>query len=184
MTRAQLLRGTFRALSLKLAKAKAPMLITNHVFDVIGSYMPQKDMGGGAGLKYAASQIVFLSKKKDKDGTEVVGNIIHCRMHKSRFTKENKMVDVRLSYDTGLDRHYGLLELAEKYNVIKKVSTRYELPDGTKMFGKQIMGEPEKYFTDELMERLEEAAQNEFKYGKVGIDEVDDSEESELQDSE
>ena len=184
MTRAQLLRGTFRALSLKLAKAKAPMLITNHVFDVIGSYMPQKDMGGGAGLKYAASQIVFLSKKKDKDGTEVVGNIIHCRMHKSRFTKENKMVDVRLSYDTGLDRHYGLLELAEKYNVIKKVSTRYELPDGTKMFGKQIMGEPEKYFTDELMERLEEAAQNEFKYGKVGIHEIDDTEESELQDSE
>ena len=183
MTRAQLLRGTFRALSLKLAKARAPMLVTNHVFDVIGSYMPMKDMGGGAGLKYAASQIVFLSKKKDKDGTDVVGNIIHCRMNKSRFTKENKMVDVRLSYDEGLDRYYGLLELAEKYQIIKKVSTRYELPDGVKLFGKQIMKDPEKYFTEDIMHQLELAAETEFKYGKVGIDEVDDTQESELQDS-
>lgn len=183
MTRAQLLRGTFRALSLKLARAHAPMLVTNHVFDVIGSYMPMKEMGGGAGLKYAASQIVFLSKKKDKDGTEVIGNIIHCRMHKSRFTKENKMVDVKLSYETGLDRYYGLLELAEKYEIFKKVSTRFELPDGTKMFGKQIMANPEKYFTDDIMHQLELAAETEFKYGKVGIDEVDNSEEGELQDN-
>jgi len=183
MTRAQLLRGTFRALSLKLAKAKAPMIVTNHVFDVIGSYMPMKDMGGGAGLKYAASQIVFLSKKKDKDGTEVVGNIIHCRMQKSRFTKENKMVDVRLSYQTGLDRYYGLLELAEKYEIFKKVSTRFELPDGSKMFGKQIMANPEKYFTEDIMHQLELAAETEFKYGKVGVDEVDSTEESELSDN-
>ena len=168
---------------MKLAKARAPMLVTNHVFDVIGSYMPMKDMGGGAGLKYAASQIVFLSKKKDKDGTDVVGNIIHCRMNKSRFTKENKMVDVRLSYDEGLDRYYGLLELAEKYQIIKKVSTRYELPDGVKLFGKQIMKDPEKYFTEDIMHQLELAAETEFKYGKVGIDEVDDTQESELQDS-
>jgi len=184
MTKAQVLKGAFRVLTLMLAKANVPFIVTNHVYDQIGSMYPQKVMGGGSAVQYAASSIVFLSKRKEKEGTEVIGNIIHCKMQKSRMTKENKMVDVRLSYDTGLDRYYGLLELAEKYNVIKKVSTRYELPDGTKMFGKQIMGEPEKYFTDELMERLEEAAQNEFKYGKVGIDEVDDSEESELQDSE
>ena len=183
MTRAQLLRGTFRALSLKLAKAHTPMLVTNHVYDVIGSYMPMKEMGGGAGLKFAASQIVFLSKKKDKDGTEVVGNIIHCRMNKSRFTKENKMVDVKLSYDTGLDRYYGLLELAEKYEIFKKVSTRYEIPDGTKLFGKQIMANPEKYFTEDIMHQLEIAAETEFKYGKGGTDEVDSTKESELSDN-
>ena len=54
------------------------------------------------------------------------------------MTKENKMVDVKLSYSKGLDRYYGLLDLAEKYGIIKKVSTRYELPDGTKVFGKTI----------------------------------------------
>ena len=183
MTRAQLLRGTFRALSLKLAKAHTPMLVTNHVYDVIGSYMPMKEMGGGAGLKFAASQIVFLSKKKDKDGTEVVGNIIHCRMNKSRFTKENKVVDVKLSYDTGLDRYYGLLELAEKYEIFKKVSTRYEIPDGTKLFGKQIMANPEKYFTEDIMHQLEIAAETEFKYGKAKVDEIDSPEEGEVFDN-
>src|SRR5210317_1172873 len=166
MTKAQLLRGTFRVLSLKLAKANVPMLVTNHVYDVVGAYIPTKEISGGSGLKYAASSIVMLGKKKDKDGKDVVGNIIKVRMHKSRFTKENKDVFVKLSYDSGLDRYYGLLDLAEKYEIIKKVSTRYELPDGTKVFGKNINEEPEKYFTDDIMQQLEVAAKAEFMYGQ------------------
>jgi len=125
---------------------------------------PQKEMGGGSGLKYAASSIIYLSKKKEKDGTEVIGNIIHCKNHKSRLTKENKMVDVRLTYDKGLDKYYGLLELAEKYDIFKKVSTRFELPDGSKQFGKTILSSPEIYFTDDVMKQLDDAANKEFKY--------------------
>ena len=172
MTKSQLLRGTFRVLSLKLAKANVPLLVTNHVYDVIGAYIPTKEITGGAGLKYAASSIAMLGKKKDKDGTDVVGNIIKVTMHKSRFTKEQKKVEVKLSYDTGLDRYYGLLDLAEKYDIIKKVSTRFELPDGRKVFGKAINNNPEEYFTDEIMAQLEVAANKEFKYGQVGVDEV------------
>lgn len=171
MTKAQLLRGTFRVLSLKLAKANVPLLVTNHVYDVVGAYIPTKEISGGSGLKYAASSIAMLGKKKDKDGTDVVGNIIKATMHKSRFTKEQKKIEVKLSYDTGLDRYYGLLDLAEKYDIIKKVSTRYELPDGTKVFGKAINKDPEKYFTPEIMEQLEVAANKEFKYGQIGADE-------------
>src|SRR5210317_2092335 len=166
MTKAQLLRGTFRVLSLKLAKANVPLLVTNHVYDVVGAYVPTKEISGGSGLKYAASSICMLTKKKDKDGTDVIGNLIKVRMHKSRFTKENKDVFVKLSYDSGLDRYYGLLDLAEKYDIIKKVSTRYELPDGTKVFGKNINEEPEKYFTDDIMQQLEVAAKAEFMYGQ------------------
>ena len=165
MTRAQVLKAAFRVLTLKLSKAKIPMVVTNHTYDVIGSMFPTKEMGGGSGLKYAASSIVYLSKKKEKDGTEVIGNIVHCKNHKSRLTVENKMVDVRLTYDKGLDKYYGLLELAEKYDIFKKVSTRYELPDGSKQFGKTILNDPETYFTDEIMKRLDEAASKEFKYG-------------------
>lgn len=172
MTKSQLLRGTFRVLSLKLAKANVPLLVTNHVYDVIGAYVPTKEISGGAGLKYAASSIAMLGKKKDKDGTDVIGNIIKVTMHKSRFTKEQKKIEVKLSYDTGLDRYYGLLDLAEKYNIIKKVSTRYELPDGRKVFGKAINSNPKEYFTDEIMAQLEVAAGKEFKYGQVGVDEV------------
>ena len=167
MTKAQLIKATFRVLNLKLAKVNVPLIITNHVYDVIGSYIPMKEMGGGSGLKYTASQIVFLSKKKDKDGKDVVGNIIRCRLIKSRFTKENKDVEVKLNYDTGLDRYYGLLDLAEKYEIIKKVSTRYELPDGRKVFGKQINSNPEEYFTEDLLHQLDIAAGVEFKYGQA-----------------
>jgi RecA/RadA recombinase len=171
MTKAAVLKATFRVLNLKLAKVNVPLLITNHVYDVVGSYIPMKEMSGGSGLKYTASQIVFLGKKKEKDGTEVIGNIIKCTMMKSRFTKENKKVEVLLTYDKGLDRYYGLIGLAEKYGIIKKVSTRYEMPDGTKVFGKAINSNPEKYFTSDILDQLEIAAQKEFTYGAAGIDE-------------
>ena len=165
MTRSQIVKSTFRVLTLKLGKLKVPMLMTNHTYDVIGSMFPTKEMGGGSGLKYAASSIIYLSKKKDKDGTEVVGNIIHCKTYKSRLTKENQMVDVRLSYTKGLDQYYGLLELAIEAGVFKSVSTRVELPDGTKTFGKTINNDPEKYYTDEVMQKLDEFARNKFTYG-------------------
>ena len=166
MTRAQVLKAAFRVLTLKLAKAKVPMVVTNHTYDVVGSMFPTKEMAGGSGLKYAASSIVYLSKKKEKDGTEVIGNIVHCKNHKSRLTIENKMVDVRLTYDKGLDRHYGLIDLAVKYDIFKSVSTRIELPDGSKQYGKTIMNDPEKYFTEDVMKQLDEAATKEFKYGQ------------------
>ena len=165
MTRAQVTKAAFRVLTLKLGKAKVPLVITNHTYDVVGSMFPQKEMGGGSGLKYAASTIIYLSKKKDKDGTEVVGNIIHCKTHKSRLSKENSMVDVRLSYEKGLDRYYGLLDLAIKHGIFKQVSTRIELPDGTKQYAKTINNDPKKYFTDDIMQQLDEVAQKEFSYG-------------------
>ena len=166
MTRSQIVKSTFRVLTLKLGKANVPMIMTNHTYDVIGSMFPQKEMGGGSGLKYAASSIIYLGKRKVKDGTEVVGNIIHCKNYKSRLTKENAMIDVLLTYEKGLDKHYGLIELAEESGVFKKVSTRYEMPDGTKVFGKSIMNEPEKYFTKDVLEKIDEQAKKRFLYGE------------------
>jgi len=165
MTRAQVVKSIFRVLTIKLGKAKIPMLITNHTYDVVGAYVPMKEMGGGGGLKYAASIIVYLSKKKEKVGNEVVGNIIHCKLFKGRFTKENKMVDVLLKYDSGLDRYYGLLDIALKYGIFRKVSTRIELPDGTTVWEKNINENPQKYFTEEVLTKLEDAVGKEFLYG-------------------
>ena len=120
MTKSQLIKGAFRVLTLKLGQAKVPMIVTNHTYDVIGSYVPQKEMGGGAGLKYAASTIIYLTKSKEKEGTDLVGNIIKCEAKKSRLSKEGSKVATRLYFDErGLDKYYGLLELGEKYNVFK-----------------------------------------------------------------
>ena len=165
MTRSQIVKSTFRVLTLKLGQANVPMIMTNHTYDVIGSMFPQKEMGGGSGLKYAASSIIYLGKRKEKDGTEVVGNIIHCKNYKSRITKENAQIDVRLTYKQGLDRYYGLLEMAEDAGIFKKVSTRFETPDGTKVFGKQINENPEKYFTKEILKQIDEYTQRKFTYG-------------------
>lgn len=165
MTKSQVIKAAFRVLTLKLAKVKIPLLVTNHVYEMVGAYVPTKEISGGSGLKYAASTIAMLSKRKDKDGTEITGNIIRVKMHKSRLSKENSQIEVLLSYSKGLDKYYGLLEIAEKYGIFKKVSTRYELPNGKTTFGKTINENPEEYYTEDVMAQLELAVQKEFKYG-------------------
>ena len=165
MTKSQLVKGAFRMLTLKLGQANIPLIVTNHTYDVIGSYVPTKEMGGGSGLKYAASTIIYLSKKKEKDKTEVVGNLIKAKTAKSRLSKENKQVEIRLFFDSrGLDRYYGLLELGEIGGLWKNVAGRYEI-GGKKLYAKQILAEPETYFTDDVMQALDEIAQSEFSYG-------------------
>lgn len=166
MTRAQGVKATFRVLTMKLGKAKIPMIMTNHTYTSVGSYVPTQVLSGGSGLQYAASTIVMLSKKKDKNSDgDIVGNIIHCKLYKSRLTKENQQVDVQLNYTTGLNRYYGLVDIAIEAGIFKKVSTRIELPDGTTAFEKTINENPTKYFTDEVMKKIEVAVAKEFKYG-------------------
>jgi len=165
MTKSQLVKGAFRMLTLKLGQANIPLIVTNHTYDVIGSYVPTKEMGGGSGLKYAASTIIYLTKKKEKDGKDVIGNIIKAKTHKSRLSKENREVEVRLYYDDrGLDKYYGLLELGELGGMWKNVAGRYEI-NGKKVYGKQILAKPEEYFTEEVMQQLDEIAQQHFSYG-------------------
>ena len=166
MTKSQLVKGAFRMLTLKLGQANIPLIVTNHTYDVIGSYVPTKEMGGGSGLKYAASTIIYLSKKKEKDKTEVVGNIIKAKTVKSRISRENREVEIRLYFDErGLDKYYGLLDLGESAGLWKNVAGRYEI-DGKKIYGKQIYAEPEKYFTDDILKKLDETAQRTFSYGE------------------
>ena len=165
MTKSQLIKGAFRVLTLKLGQAIIPMIVTNHTYDVIGSYVPMKEMGGGSGLKYAASTIIYLSKSKEKEGTDLVGNIIKCEAKKSRLSKEGAKVATRLYFDErGLDKYYGLLELGEKYGVFKRVGNRIAI-GGSNVYPKSILSDPTKYFTDEVMAKLEEAAQQEYSYG-------------------
>ena len=164
MTKAAILKATFRVLNLKLAKAGIPMLVCNHVYDVVGSYIPMKEMSGGSGLKYSASTIAFLSKKKEKDGQDVVGNLIRVLMQKSRLSKENKKVSCLLTYDKGLDRYYGLVDLAVDGNIWSKIGNRIEV-EGTKLYEKAIYREPEKYFTSAVMDKIEEYVKKEYTYG-------------------
>ena len=174
MTKSQLVKGTFRVLTLKLAKIGVPMIVTNHVYEVIGSYMPQKEMGGGSGLKYAASTIAYLSKKKVREGTDITGIIIKAKMFKSRIAKENAEAEVLLSYKGGLDRYYGLLEFGEKMGVFNKSGNRYEIGE-SKLYGKQILKDPEKYFTEDIMAALDACAKQEYSYGVMDEHNTEDT---------
>lgn len=164
MTKAQLIKGAFRMLTLKFGQANIPMIVTNHVYDSMSMYSP-KEISGGSGLRYAASTIVYLSKSKEKEGTDVVGAIIKAKTYKSRLSKENQEVETRLYYDQrGLDRYYGLLELGETVGMWKNVAGRYEI-NGKKLYAKEILKNPDQYFTEEVMQQLDAAAKQQFSYG-------------------
>lgn len=176
MTKGRIAKGIFRVLMLKLAKAKVPMIINVHQYLQQGAMFPQAIPAGGEGLKYACSHLIFMSKSKEKDGTEVVGAIIKCKTGKSRCTKEQKIVETRLFFDRGLDRYYGLIPIALKYEIFKQEGPRIVMPDGTKVYESKIYKDPTKYFTDEIMAKLEEACKDEFHYmraAKADEDEED-----------
>lgn len=165
MTKAALIKGAFRMLTLKLGQAEIPMIVTNHIYANVGGYGPPTSQSGGSGIKYSASTIIELSKSKEKDGTEIIGNIIKAKTFKSRLSKENQEVLIRLYYDErGLDRYYGLLELGQIGGLWENKAGRYEI-DGKKIYGKQILANPKEYFTDEVMQKLDEIARKQFSYG-------------------
>ena len=129
------------------------------------SYVPTKDMGGGQGLKYNASTIVYLSKRKDKDDSKnVVGAILRCRLGKSRITKEEQVVEVKLNFDSGLSRYPGLLEIAEEGGVVAKEGNKYKFPNGKKAFATQIEKDPEEWFTPDVIDAIEKVAYDRFRF--------------------
>lgn len=175
MTRAQLVRGAFRAITLQMGLLGVPMILTNHTYETMGLFT-QKKMGGGGGVVYAASTISFLSKAQDKDGKDIVGGILTSTLQKGRLTKEKTKVKTRLSFRSGLDRHYGLLEFGEKCGVFTKLSNKYMMPDGTKAYEKHIYKNPEKFFTKDVMKKLEDAAQEAFLYNNEDVIKDDEKE--------
>jgi len=164
MTKAQLIKGAFRMLTLKLGQSNIPMIVTNHVYDSMSMYSP-KEISGGSGLRYSASTIVYLSKSKEKEGSDVVGVIIRAKTYKSRLSKENQEVETRLFYDErGLDKYYGLPQLAAEAGIWNYAAGRYEV-EGKKIYEKEILKNPEKYFTEEVMNKIDEYAKEKFSYG-------------------
>jgi RecA/RadA recombinase len=182
MTKAQLIKAAFRVLDLKMGKLNIPLIVTNHIYAVIGAYMPTKALAGGSGLQYAADQILMVSKSKDRDSDKaVVGNILKFKLEKSRLTKEQTTVETKLSFTTGLDRYYGLLDIAVKYGIVTKVGKKYKFAHvETAAFEKAVYKKPEMYFTAGVLDEINVVCKTEFCYGKT--DETQNEDEDELND--
>lgn len=181
MTKPGEIKGAFRILRLKLAKVGIPMIVTNHVYANIGGYGNQKIVAGGSGAVYASDTIVQLSKRQDKVGDERVGNIVHAKMLKSRLSREATEVDTRILYNGGLDRYYGLLPLAEAAGLVKKVSNKYEFQDGNRAFEKAINRNPEKFFTQDFLTKLEPYIQAHFTYGAGVVGDDDGADDTDVE---
>ena len=168
--RAQVIKQTFQLYTLKLAQLHVPMIVTNHTYTTIGSYIPMKEMAGGSGLKYFADYILFLSKKKvrDKDDKSLVTGIeVTVTNIKNRLAKENASVDILINYERGLDRYYGLLEAAVDSGLIDtKSGGWYTFPDGRKVQRPEIDQNPDQFFTTEMLGDLNNLLKPQFNYGK------------------
>lgn len=177
MTRTQQIKAVFRVLTLKLSKAKIPMLVTNHVYQTMGMF-PTKEMGGGSGLKYSASAIVALGKSKDKDTDGTLSGVkVRCKVLKGRDTKEGSEVRTLLSFSSGLSRYYGLVEIALKHGIFEKVSNKIKVVSGETIFEKHLMKNPDKYFDKDTLNLINDACKKEFLYGSDFTEQESDDEE-------
>lgn len=166
MTRAQLIKGAFRVLTLKSGRAGIPIIVTNHTYDSQGSFFPTKVMSGGSGTHYAGSSIVFLGKRKNKDAQKTqTGILVRCRMYKSRITKENSELSVSIDFAKGLDRYYGLQEIAMAGGVFSKAGKKIRVAEGVDIFEKELVEKPELYYTKDVLDQIDACAQKMFKYG-------------------
>lgn len=184
MTKTQLIKGTFRVLTLRMGVSNIPLVVVNHVYAKIGGMFPENEVSGGSGGKYAASTILTLTKSMHKKGAVQIGVIIKAKTYKSRLTKEKMIVETRLLFDRGLDRYWGLLPLALEAGIYKKIGNRYELPDGKMKLGTYIERDPETYFTQEILEKIDAWTQANFTLGKTSFDMTPEEEKAPADDAE
>ena len=165
MTRAKKVKAMFRVLALKLGNMGVPMLVTNHIYKSQGMF-PKNNQGGGSGVLYGGDTILEISKAKERDSDKnIIGNVLTFKNTKSRLTRENCVVKTRLFYDTGLDKYYGLLDLGKAGDLFKKVGNKWEFPNGDKAFESVIYKNGEKWFTPEILDKLDAIAEDVFNYG-------------------
>lgn len=185
MSKQQMLRELFRDITMDMSVLKIPLIPVNHVYEVIGAYVPTQAVSGGGGAKYGASTIITLKKGKarDKDKKQV-GVIITARATKSRFVRENKEVEIYLDFTTGINPYYGLDQfLADGEIIARKSPTRHDYYLVYK--GKDEKGEyplikdvvwkhPD--IVNEILPLINEKVKSEFGFGGTGVSNGNESE--------
>jgi hypothetical protein len=103
-----------------------PMVVVNHTYKEIGLY-PKDIVGGGTGSYYSADNIFILGRQQEKDGNEITGYNFIINVEKSRYVKEKSKIPVSVSFDGGISKWSGLLDLAlESGHVIKPSNGWYQ----------------------------------------------------------
>ena len=129
MSRAKQLKSLFRMVTPHLTLKDIPMVVVNHTYKEIGLY-PKDIVGGGTGSYYSADNIFILGRQQEKEGTEVVGYNFIINVEKSRYVKEKSKIPVSVSFDGGISKWSGLLDIAlESGHVVKPSNGWYSKVD-------------------------------------------------------
>lgn len=129
MSRAKALKGVFRMSTPYLTTKNVPMLAINHTYKEIGLF-PKNIVGGGTGIYYSADNIWIIGRRQNKTGTEVTGYDFIIDVEKSRFVKEKSKIPITVSWDGGIERYSGLLDVALAGGYVTKPSNGwYQLVD-------------------------------------------------------
>ena len=119
MSRAKQMKSLFRMVTPHLTMKDIPLVVVNHTYKEIGLY-PKDIVGGGTGSYYSADNIFILGRQQEKDGTELTGYNFIINVEKSRYVKEKSKIPVSVSFDGGLSKWSGLLDIAlESKHVVK-----------------------------------------------------------------
>lgn len=128
MTRAKQFKSLFRMITPHLTMKDIPMVAINHTYDSQGLY-PTKVVSGGTGMYYSADTIWIVGRQQDKVGAEIQGYHFVINVEKSRFVKEKSKIPISVSWEKGVDKFSGLLDMAMDYGVISRSGGWYQMVD-------------------------------------------------------
>jgi RecA/RadA recombinase len=111
MSRAKQLKSLFRMVTPYLTMRDIPMVVVNHTYKEIGLY-PKDIVGGGTGSYYSSDAIWILGRQQDKDADGINGYHFVINVEKSRYVKEKSKIPITVSYEGGINRWSGLLDVA------------------------------------------------------------------------
>jgi len=134
MTRAKQMKSLFRMITPHLTIKDIPMVVVNHTYSEIGLY-PKQIVSGGTGIYYSADNIFIIGRQQEKDGTEVTGYNFIINVEKSRFVREKSKIPIEVSFDGGISKWSGLLDIALEGGFVTKPSNGWY----------SIKGEDKKY---------------------------------------
>jgi RecA/RadA recombinase len=169
MSRAKQVKSLFRMVTPHLNLKDIPMVVVNHTYKEIGMF-PKDIVGGGTGSYYSADNIYILGRQQEKDGTEIVGYNFIINVEKSRYVKEKSKIPISVSFDGGIQRYSGLVDIAIEGNFISKPSPGWyaKVDQKTGEIGDKVRFDATQ--TDEFWQPLlKNESFKEFVNGKYGI---------------
>jgi RecA/RadA recombinase len=129
MSRAKQIKSLFRMVTPHLTMKDIPMIVVNHTYKEIGMF-PKDIVGGGTGSYYSADNIFIIGRQQEKEGQEIVGYNFIINVEKSRYVKEKSKIPVSVSFDGGISKWSGLLDIAlESGHVVKPSNGWYSRRD-------------------------------------------------------